>query len=149
MLYSDNVYKFVAVLNRRVKLPQLMNALGHMSAGLISQCQPADVQFLQYKDADGSTHPAISRYPFIILSAKNGNQIRTLRESAMRLAIPFTDFVNTMLGSSAEQQLDQTLRTKESELEYFGICIFGPAETLNDLTRKFSLFKEETLAELP
>lgn len=146
MLYSDNDYKFVAVLNRKIPLPQLMNALGHMSAGLISQCQLADLEFLRYQDADGSAHPAISRYPFIILSAKNGNQIRTLRQSAMRLAIPFNDFVNTMLGSSAEQQMEQTQRTRESELEYFGICLFGRAEILNDLTRKFSLFtvREET-----
>ena len=151
MLYSDNDYKFVAVLNRKIPLPQLMNALGHISAGLISQCKMDDLEFLCYQDADGSAHPAISRYPFIVLSAKNGNQIRTLRQSAMRLAIPFNDFVNTMLGSSAVQQMEQTQRTKESDLEYFGICLFGRAEIVNDLTHRFSLFtvKEETAPPLP
>ncbi len=46
-----------------------------------------------------------------------------------------------MLGRSAEDQLVQTKNSKESELEYFGICLFGKAEQLNILTKKFSLFR--------
>jgi hypothetical protein len=140
MIYKDNEYKFVAVLNRKVPLPQLMNALGHMTAGLTSQCNYQDLAFLRYQDGDGSVHPNISRYPFIILSAKNGNQIRTLRYAALQQGIHFTDFVDTMLGSSAEDQLQRTRSTKEVNLDYFGVCLFGNAAKLDELTRKFSLF---------
>ena len=140
MLYRDNSFKFVAVLNRKVPLPQLMNALGHMTAGLTSQCDSHDLAFLRYQDGDGSVHPNISRYPFIVLSAKNGNQIRTLRYAAIQQGIHFSDFVDTMLGSSAEDQLQKTRSTKEMNLEYFGICLFGSAAKLDELTRKFSLF---------
>ena len=140
MLYEDNEYKFVAVLNRKVPLPQLMNALGHMTAGLTSQCDFRDLAFLRYQDGDGSVHPNISQYPFIVLSAKNGNQIRTLRYAAIQQGIHFSDFVNTMLGTSAEDQQQKTRSTREMDLEYFGICLFGSAAKLNELTRKFSLF---------
>jgi len=39
-----------------------------------------EMSLIEYKDKDGGIHPAISDYPFIVLSAKNGNQIRTLRK---------------------------------------------------------------------
>jgi hypothetical protein len=140
MQYADNNFKMVAVLNRKIAVPQLMNALGHMTAGLIAQCDPGRLSFLRYEDADGSSHPAISRYPFIVLSAKNSNQVRTLREAAIRERMVYNDFAASMLGSSAEQQLHQTKSTKELDLDYFGICLFGEASALNALTRKFSLF---------
>jgi hypothetical protein len=32
-MYADNQYKFVAVLNPKIEIPQLLNALGHITAG--------------------------------------------------------------------------------------------------------------------
>lgn len=141
-MYSDNHRKFVVVLNEKVELPRLMNALGHMTAGLIGhQNGHGEFAWLRYEDADGGVHPAISRYPFIILTARNGNQIRTLRQAAIERNIPYNDFVHTMLGSSAEDQMEKTRSTPEGNLDYFGIALFGAAEEIDPLTRKFSLFK--------
>ena len=142
-MYFDNDYKFIALLNKKKDLPSLMNALGHMAAGLVAQCCAATVEsmhFVRYEDAEQGIHSMISKYPFIILSAKNGNQIRSLRQSAIESGIPYTDFVDTMIGRSADEQLQRTACTPESDLEYFGICLFGPAEDLDRLTRRFSLF---------
>jgi hypothetical protein len=140
MAYQNNDYKYVAVLNSKVEIEKLMNALGHMTAGLSSLCNHAEQRFLQYIDASETLHPAISFYPFIILKSKNGNQIRTLRNAAIDAGIKYNDFVDTMLGSSAEDQLQNTKNTEEPNLEYFGICLFGKAEELNKITKKFSLF---------
>lgn len=41
------------------------------------------MQFLEYTDANNSSHPAISQFPFIVLAADNANQIRTLRKAAI------------------------------------------------------------------
>ncbi len=148
MLYADNEAKFVAVLNRKITLPQLMNALGHITAGLVSLCQDTKtMKFLRYEDADGGAHPAISHFPFIVLEAKNGNQIRTLRQAAIEQNILFNDFADKMLGGSAEEQLQNTRNTKESDLDYFAIVLFGPADVLNGLTRKFSLFRGPASSE--
>jgi hypothetical protein len=141
-MYADNDYKFVAVLNERIDLPKLLNALGHMTAGLVAQApNPGAMRFLRYEDANGGAHPAISHYPFIVLAARNGNQIRTLRQAAIEAGIIYNDFVDTMLGTSAEDQLMKTRATKEMDLQYYGICLFGPADLLNGMTRKFSLFR--------
>lgn len=147
-MYTDNDYKFVVVLNKKIDLPQLLNALGHMTAGLVGQYKNQEtMRFLRYEDADGGLHPAISHYPFIILEARNGNQIRTLRQSAIEAGILFNDFVDTMLGTSAADQLEKTKNTPESKLEYFGICLFGSADQLSSLTRKFSIFRGPSRSE--
>ncbi len=119
-----------------------MNALGHMTAGLAGGSGKAEeMYFLQYKDKDGGTHPNISHFPFIVLAADNSNQIRTVRNEALARNIPFTDFTDTMTVGTSQQQLDATLAKSEPELEYYGICLFGPTEVLREFTKRFSLFK--------
>lgn len=140
--YNDNTKKFVAVLNKKIELPKLLNALGHISVGLTSLAKNvSEMEYLEYNDADGTKHSAISKYPFIVLSSDNGNQIRTLRKAVIEQGILYNDFTDSMLGFSAENQLQQTLSKKEMDLEYFAIVLFGEAETLNALTKKFSLYK--------
>lgn len=141
-IYDNNEYQFVAVLNGKIEMPKLLNALGHMAVGLSSlQEDESKMEFLKYYDADQTLHPAISKFPFIILKSKNGNQIRSLRQTAIDLGIPYNDFTDTMLGYSAENQLSQTKETKEENLNYFGICLFGESSQIKPLTKRFSLFK--------
>lgn len=90
--------RFVAVLNKKIETGRLLNALGHTTAGLVSLApDAADMRFLDYRDADGSSHPAISHHPFIVLSADNSNQLRTLRAACMERGIVCNDFVNSMV----------------------------------------------------
>lgn len=148
--YADNDKKMVAVLNKQKSVPQLLNALGHMAAGLPSLvADMSELRFLHYQDADGGAHPAISHYPFIVLRAENSNQIRKLRCAALEAGLVYNDFVESMLGESAEDQLQKTARTPEANLEYIGILLFGSAETLNALTKRFSLFRESTSTGTP
>jgi Protein of unknown function (DUF2000) len=142
MLYANNDFKSIAILNAKIERPQLMNALGHMTAGLISQAKNDDqMSFLQYPfHDDGLTPATISLYPFIILQAKNGNQIKTLHESASSKGILHNVFTNTMLGASAIDQMEATKNTKPEDLIYFGVTLFGDSHKLAELTRKFSLF---------
>lgn len=39
-------HKFVAVLNKKIPAPNLMNALGHMTAGLVAACLDNKVIFV-------------------------------------------------------------------------------------------------------
>ena len=134
--------RFVAVLNRKTDSGKLMNALGHMTAGLVGGYEDVpSMHFLRYEDKDGGKHPNISHYPFIVLQADNGNQIRTLRKAAIEQGIPFTDFTSSMtVGTSFEQQ-ERTRATQEADLEYYGICMFGETEVLKRLTKKYSLYR--------
>ena len=141
-MYADNTYKLVAVLNSKYETSQLMNALSHMTAGVVSQQdRQSPIEFLDYRDADGSIHPRICRWSFVILKAKNSNQIRKLRRAIHDAELTYSDFVHTMFGASAQDQIERTEALPESELDYLGLCAFGPAEILNPLTKRFSLFK--------
>ena len=139
---DENSHRFLAVLNKRVEIGKLMNALGHMTAGLTGQVgNPSKMYFLEYKDKDGSVHPGISHFPFIVLAAENSNQIRTARNEAIKRGVALTDFTSTMTIGTSEEQVNATASTQESDLEYWGICLFGPTDELRQFTKKFSLFK--------
>ena len=141
MLPDEHSKRFVAILNKKTELGKLMNALGHMTAGLSGGFGKAsEMCFLEYTDKDGGMHPYISHFPFIVLKAENSNKIRAVRNEAIAQKIFFTDFTSTMTVGTSIEQIERTKNTPESELEYYGICLFGDTAELKELTKKFSLF---------
>ena len=141
-LPDERNYRFIAILNKKINFGKLMNALGHMTAGLSGKVgSPEEMYFLEYKDMDGGSHPGISHFPFIVLSADNSNQIRTVRNEATNREIQFTDFTSTMTVGTSREQVERTANSVESELEYYGIVLFGESSILREFTSKFSLFK--------
>lgn len=140
--YVQPTHKFVAVLNKKIPVNILMNALGHMAAGMAtSYTDVSKMRFDTYTDKNGNMHKNISDNPFIILRADNSNKIRTLRYELIDKNIHFVDFTSTMtIGTYLEQQ-QRTSETPEAELEYYGICLFGEIHAVNTLTRKFSLWQ--------
>lgn len=135
-------HKFIAVLNKKIPVGNLMNALGHMAAGLGgSYVNKDEMRFDSYFDKEGGEHRSISDNPFIILQADNSNQLRNLRKELLANNIHFTDFTNTMTVGTYVEQKERTKNTPETELEYYGICMFGNKEIINGLTKKFSLWR--------
>ncbi|HCR81607.1 MAG: hypothetical protein UX28_C0003G0161 [Candidatus Pacebacteria bacterium GW2011_GWA1_46_10] len=134
-------HRFVCVLSKKIENGRALNALGHMAAGLVGLIgKNDDFRFRDYVDADGNAHKNISDNPFIVLSAKNSNKLRTLKEELIEKNIPFTDFINTMVEGTYFEQHQRTNKTKEVDLEYFGICFFAEDYLAKQLTKKFSLF---------
>lgn len=139
---TQNVFphKLVAVLNKMIEPGRLMNALAHMCMGLGASIGTDPLRLTHYKDADGGSHPYISEIPFIILSG-NSNQIRKLRQEAIEHNMQFNDFTDTMTVGTYQEQIERTKQTKEEELSYFGIVLFGDWDKLTELTRRYSLWK--------
>lgn len=142
MTFVPLTHKFVAVLNKKIPVPALMNALGHMAAGLSANYPViAEMRFASYFNKDGGEHKSISDNPFIILEADNSNKIRTLRKALIEKNIHFVDFTNAMtIGTYLEQQ-ERMKTTPELELEYYGLALFGEINQVNELTKKFSLWR--------
>lgn len=139
---DELTHKFVAILNKKIPVGNLMNALGHMTAGLAGSAPNLEeMRFDTYIDKDGGKHPNISDNPFIILTADNSNQIRNLRNELINAGVHFVDFTSTMTVGTYKEQQERTKNTPEAELEYYGICFFGQKEVLNSLTKKFSLWR--------
>ena len=140
-LPNENSKRFIAILNKKIEVGRLMNALGHMTAGLAGGNNlTEDMCLLQYEDKNGGKHPNISHFPFIVLKADNSNKIRRVRNEAMARGIPFTDFTSTMIIGTSEEQVNATKNINEEDLEYYGICLFGDTEILREFTKNFSLF---------
>ena len=131
--------KFVAVLNKKIETGKVMNALAHMTVGLVSSHPDKDMGTIDYADKDGGHHLA-SKFPFIILRADNSNKIRTLRNELITKNIPFASFTSAMTVGGWEEQVERSKATPEAELEYYGICMLGEKNQLDELTKKFSLW---------
>lgn len=132
--------KLVAVMNEKVEPGVVMNALAHMCIGFGASIGKEPLRLTDYTDADGHGHPHISEMPFMILKA-NANKIRQLRQTAKEAGIRAVDFANTMTIGSFTEQLEKTKGTKEADLVYYGIVLFGQWDKVSELTRKFSLWR--------
>jgi hypothetical protein len=132
--------KLVAVMNEKIEPGVIMNALAHMCIGFGSEIGKEPLRLTNYLDADGGSHPSISEMPFMILKA-NSNKIRALRQAAIEACMKCVDFTNTMTIGTYLEQIECTKETKEPDLIYYGIVLFGDWNKVSELTRKFSLWK--------
>ncbi len=104
--------KLVAVMNEKVEIGKVMNALAHMSIGLGASLQKNELRLTNYKDADGGNHDKVSEMPFMILKA-NSNKIRSLRKACIENNIQFADYTNMMIEGTFEDQIRRSAQTKE------------------------------------
>ncbi len=118
-----------------------MNAIAHMTVGLGAKIKnKEEMRLTNYKDADGGDHDHISEIPFIVVAA-NSNKIRNVRKACQSNNIEFTDFTHAMIEGGYEAQIKRSAETKEEDMDYLGIAMFGDWDVVSELTRKFSLWK--------
>ena len=138
MAYQDNSRKAAVVLNRAVPFSRLANALAHCCAGM-ADIAGTEAEFLDYPCPAGDWRARISRWPMVILEAKNSGQLARLVREAREEELPLNCFTAAMIGASAEEQIRQTREDREPE--YWAVAVFGDAEELRPLTKRFSPFK--------
>ncbi len=137
-------HKFVIVLNKKIEISKLMNAIGHMSLGIVVDASPKEKEnmgFFHYIDKDNNSYPSLSKNSYIVLRADNSNQIRTLRSLVIEHGIRYVDFTKIMQEGTYLEQIEKMKTTSEAEQEYCGICLFGNISIISELTRKFDLWK--------
>lgn len=139
---DENAKRFVVVVNGKVEPGRLMNAIGHMTAGLVGNySNQQEFAFVDYTDKEGNLHAKLSHYPFIILKAKNSNQILSLREKLIERKISFYDFTDSMPIGTTHEQVSATKQKSAKEQTYFGLTAFADTDEIKELTKKFSLYK--------
>ena len=136
-------HKFVVVLNKKYEVPRLMNALGHVTLALVERASDAvrkDMAVVDYIDADGNVFP-LSNNSFVILKADNANKLRTLLLSARQAeGLEVKVFTHTTYKGTFVEQLVDTKNTKEADMDYIAVAVFGEISKVSELTRKFSLY---------
>ena len=70
-MYENNDKKIVAVLNWKIETAKLFNAITHTISGLACKIWEKDLEIVDYNFKDNSKPSNISKYPIIILKAKN------------------------------------------------------------------------------
>ena len=132
--------KLVAIVNKDIEIGVAMNAIAHMTLGLGAHVGKEPLRLDCYQDKEGNSYPNISQMPFIILKGKSG-EIRKTLQAAKEQNVVYGAFLNTMTGGTYEEQLANTAATPEDQLIYYGAVLFGPWETVSQITKKLSLYK--------
>lgn len=132
--------KLVAIINKEIEVGVAMNAVAHMTLGLGAHLTKETLRLDDYQDAQNYVYPNISQMPFIILKGKSG-EIRKAIHGAREQKLHYGGFLNTMTGGTYLEQLERTRVTSEEQFIYYGAVLFGPWETVSQITRKFSLYK--------
>ncbi len=139
----STTHKFAIVLNKAVESGVALNACAHMSACLVARASDDDRQhmtFVDYVDGSDIVHP-VSALSLIVLSAKNSNQIRTARNLAAEAGVLHVDFTESMTRDTYVEQMERTRATKEEDLQYWGLALFGPRTVIDPITKRFSLWR--------
>jgi hypothetical protein len=137
---SQFEYKLVAVMNKSIESGVIMNALAHMSIAFGPKIGIDKLQLIDYVDKEGNTYPDISKMPFIILQA-NSNKIRGLYQQAVQQHIQHSVFTDTMTVGGWEDQVTRTAASRQDELSFYGIVLFGEYKLVTEMTKKFSLWR--------
>lgn len=133
--------KIVAIINKNIEIGTAMNTLAHISFGMgVSIENKDDARLTNYNDGDGNDHKNISEMHLIVLRA-NSNKIRKTRNAAIEKGIKYVDFTDTMTIGTYQEQIAKSAQTKEEELIYYGIILFGEGGIVSEITKKFSLWK--------
>ncbi|MBU1000826.1 DUF2000 domain-containing protein [Patescibacteria group bacterium] len=134
--------KLVAILNGKIEIGDAMSALAHMAVGLGASVEnKEELRLTDYADADGNSHANISELPFIILRARNSNELRMLRTALIEKGIKYVDFTNAVKLTGTFEDSGKSKDIREADMEYFGIAIFDDWDRVTEITKRFSLWK--------
>jgi hypothetical protein len=149
MQYIDNYRKFICVLNRNADRGALQNASLHAMIGLVAKIERSgrlhETEMLEYQQHGDLPSVLLSTFPVIVLRSKNSSQLNTLRDRAE--ATPGVDcnyFTTSMNSGSADEQRERTRATPIEQQEFLAVVLFGDTENLVPLTKKFSIYCDET-----
>jgi hypothetical protein len=131
--------KLVVIVNKDIEIGVAMNAVAHASLA-IGALLGKEAMFLQdYKDASGNVWP-MSGMPYIVLRGKSG-EIRKAIAAAQEANILHHAFTETMTSGGYEEQLVRTAQVQQDDHHYYAAVLWGPWETVSQVSRRFSLYK--------
>ncbi len=137
---QDFGQKIAIVVREDLLSWQAMNTIAHIS-GYLGNKNTTFLSDEYFVTDDGIRHPRNSQYAIIVL--KNSEKgLRRLMQRVRESGLLYHGFIREMIETTDDGEIQQILTTKkDSEIEYFGIGIFGPIEKVQELTQGMSLWK--------
>lgn len=138
--------KFAIVLNRKADLAAQINGAGHLCLGLHRWISEQDMLLRTFTDATGAAVSVLTDHPLIVLSARNGAHLKEAHALALANDVICSAFFECMrTGTPADQEVLVKQSTMDAQ-EYVALALFGPADKLNPITRRFSLTRSSEAA---
>ncbi|MAX24212.1 MAG: hypothetical protein CMJ19_06885 [Phycisphaeraceae bacterium] len=140
--YDYRECKTVAVMSKKLEVGAALNAVAHLAVALGHNVGSKMMGRPILVDAAGVSHVGISKYPIIITRVKVSAVRRAIEAARVDENLTVVDFPNQMLETGHDDELaDSMAAVQESEIEYLGAMIYGPADKVDAITSKFSLWR--------
>ena len=146
---SNPSFKLAVCLNKNVDSGKVKNALAHVVAGLVARVGEDGrdtLKFIDFVDSDGVIYPSISARSFIVLRGSQGDLRKAIRQ-AKEGNVAAVVFTETMTGDTYREQLNRTAATKSEDMPVWAVAMAGPAEVINPITKRMSMWREHSSAE--
>ena len=133
--------KTVAVLDETMSTGVAFNTLAHLALSIGNNASNI-MGKEQLTDASNINHTGLSRCPFIILKASSIRIRELVNKAKEHNVLLVVDFTEQDYTTYTDEELKQEItQTKEENLKYYGLALFGTAEEIDKLTKNLSLSK--------
>ncbi|HYF04627.1 MAG TPA: lysine--tRNA ligase [Patescibacteria group bacterium] len=133
----------VAVVNKGASLLpwQEMNTIAHLSAAFAAR----EGKHLFYEDTamskDGQSINMNISHAIIIKAAESAESLRSLVAAAKKAGLQVSEFTQDMIESSDDKKVIAAMKAKKhSEIEFYGVLVFGNKKQVESLTKDFQLY---------
>ncbi len=141
MTLQDLNKKIVLVVRNDLPSWQVLNTVSHLAAYLGNKMKIPFDTGNYFVTADGVNHPRNTQYPIIAVSAKPA-QLPPLMQQVRTSDLLYLGYIREMIDTNLDDEIVTWLgQKKDEEIEYLGIGVFGEKATVDDLTKKFSLWR--------
>lgn len=136
MSYADNGCTSMFILNNEWQPTwQLHNARGHVALAMGAE-NNQELKLRTYEVPALNHTTPISTWP-VIDKATSEKELHKLYEKLLDAKLKCYIFTDSMFGSSAQVQMEQTKNATDPKILVLGI--FGPTEEIRNLTKHLSL----------
>jgi hypothetical protein len=134
--------KVVVVLSGDLDASTALNVVGHLSVCLGAFADGRLMGRATLLDASGVSHRGVAQHPFITLKAKPSHVRKTVELAREEPDLFLADYPREMLTTADDDELhDALLEAQETDLEYLGCLLYGPADVIDPMCRRFSLWR--------
>ena len=134
--------KVVVVLAGDLDAGTAVNVVGHMGVCLGAFTDGRLMGRATLLDASGVSHRGVAQHPFIVLKAKPSHVRKTIELAREEPDLFLADYPREMLTTADDDELHAALlEAQEPDLEYLGCLLYGPADVIDPLCRRFSLWR--------
>jgi len=141
---SKNTKIAVAIINKGagMELWQELNTVAHLNASFAAR----EGKMLFYQDsiptADEERIKLNIQHAILIKAAQSSGELYNLLEDCKGKKLAVVEFTKEMIDTTDDKKIIEiTNKKKASDLEYLGALIFGDKNLVEELTKKFELYK--------